>query len=114
MEIMGDESAQVDEFMRHIMPFGAARNAGEVVIEDFILRERTQSRDLLAPVRLAAKLDDRLYVTNWRGNLTYQSPSDAKSIITDERLKQWGLYETGSPHIRDAWRHLVKRLRDIR
>lgn len=36
----------------------------------------------------------------------------AKGIITDKRLKAWGLWYEGSTHIRDATRHLCLFLRD--
>jgi hypothetical protein len=114
-ELHGDESAQIDEICAVIFGRkGGAIPASAVICEDFVLRERTKSRDLLAPVRLAAMLQDRLYCGSFRGEFVLQTPSDAKSIVTDERLKSWGLWHEGSLHIRDAWRHLIKYLRENR
>ena len=42
----------------------------------------------------------------------WQSPSEI-SAITDQRLKNAGLWVRGQEHQRDAWRHLLARLRDI-
>lgn len=115
MELSGFESGQIDEMMGVILGRkGRVITAKCVIIEDFILRERTKSRDLLAPVRLTAMLQDRLYHCGFSGKIVLQSPSDAKSIVTDSRLKAWGLWHEGSPHIRDGWRHLVKYLRENR
>jgi hypothetical protein len=115
MELHGYENGQIDEIERLIfVRKGRLLPAKSVIIEDFILRERTQSRSLLAPVRITAALTDRLYSKGYRGEVVLQSPSDAKSIVTDSRLKAWGLWHEGSPHIRDAWRHLVKYLRENR
>ena len=111
MEIHGSEASQIDEIYGLIYDGNVAKS---VIIEDFILRLGTKDRQLLAPVRLAARLEDRLYSSGFGGEIVYQTPSDAKSIVTDDRLKHWGLWHVGSPHIRDAWRHMIKYLRDNR
>lgn len=115
LELHGTESWQIDQMEALILGRkGRAISAHSVVIEDFILRQRTQDRSLLAPVRVGAMLTDRLYSKGFQGQIVWQSPSDAKSIVTDTRLKSWGLWHIGSPHIRDAWRHLTKYLREQR
>lgn len=43
--------------------------------------------------------------------LSYVMASMAKTTVTDERLKRWGLWARGSGHSRDAIRHLVTYLR---
>lgn len=89
---------------------GAVPEITDLVLEDFLLRERTSARNLLSPVRLNSKFED--YVRRERPDiqLHLQSPSD-KSIISDERLKRWNLYFKGQQHARDAERHLVLWLR---
>jgi len=82
----------------------------DLVLEDFILRERTNGRSLLSPVRLNSKFEDYVRREAPDIQLHLQSPSD-KSVITDERLKRWGLYMRGQQHARDAERHLVLWLR---
>lgn len=39
----------------------------------------------------------------------WQNPSD-KGYAKNERLKRWGLWEVGSEHKRDCWRHIAYRL----
>ena len=85
----------------------------DLVIEDFILRERTKSRNLLAPVRLTAGLMQE--ALNWERliGVTLQSASDAKSVVTDDRLRSLGLWQVGQVHARDACRHLALFLRRL-
>lgn len=82
-----------------------------VVIEDFIVRQFNSGRDFLAPVRLTAGLEYGL----WKVGIQpfRQQPSEAKSAITDQRLKQWGFYSSrgGLNHARDADRHNLTFLR---
>lgn len=100
---------------------GRVQRHHQIVIEDFILRERTKDRSLLAPVRITAALEFGLYIFSSEdlstpsglltAGITHQQPSDAKSNATDDRLRSWGLWWAGSPHIRDAIRHLIVYLR---
>lgn len=97
---------------------GRVRGHHSVIIEDFILREHTKDRSLLAPVRLTAMVEFGLKsglvlpsLHPVTAGVVRQSPSDAKSGVTDDRLRSWGLWWKGSPHIRDAIRHLVVYLR---
>lgn len=82
-----------------------------VVIEDFIVRQYNMSRDFLSPVRITAALSQWL----WQQKRGYfvQQPAYAKTTVTDERLKDWGLYrsEGGLNHARDADRHAITFLR---
>ncbi|WAA19689.1 RuvC-like resolvase [Gordonia phage Dalilpop] len=86
-----------------------------VVVEDFILRTQNQKRDALSPVRITAILDYLL----WEGkNVPYpiarQQPSEAKTAITDERLKLWDMWVPGGRHARDADRHALLFVRKVR
>lgn len=82
-----------------------------VVIEDFTLRQLRMDRELLSPVRITAALGYNL----WKDGRDYhvQTPTDAKRVCTDERLKNWGLYDPtgGMVHARDADRHAILFLR---
>jgi hypothetical protein len=82
-----------------------------VVVEDFTLNQFRRDRDLLSPVRITAALGYCL----WRSGRDYhvQSPGDAKRICSDERLKEWRMYDpVGSlVHARDADRHALLFLR---
>lgn len=92
---------------------GAVSGVTDLVIEDFILRERTKDRNLLAPVRLSAGLVQEVLRSQRLIGLTYQSASDAKSCVTDERLRSLGLWIVGQQHARDACRHLALFLRKL-
>jgi hypothetical protein len=69
-----------------------------------------QSRDywLLEPVRFLAVLQDRLRGTGVR--VETQMPGE-RDIISDERLKLWGLWKPGPEHPRDAQKHALAFLR---
>lgn len=91
-----------------------APNVSSVVVcEDFLLRERTMDRSLLSPVRLNAKLGYAFHGSETTFT-DRQSSSDAKTSITDDRLKRWGLYQRGATHRNDAVRHLILWLRKLR
>lgn len=102
-----------------------------VVIEDFILRRQEKTRELLAPVRMTAYLRllyekatsqvagaygrreevDSRNSTLLDISFVMQQPSDAKAIVTDDRLEGMGgdlrKATAGQVHARDAVRHLV-------
>ena len=84
-----------------------------VVVEDFILRaeRKEKSRELLSPVRLTAKLETYLWRDGRR--MFLQQPAQAKTTISNERLKMWNCYTgTGAQeHARDADRHAMLFLR---
>ncbi len=85
-----------------------------VVIEGFILRRSTMDDALLSPVRITAALSQWL----WQQKRSWfrQQPAFAKTTVTDERLRRWGLYQkAGSQvHARDADRHAITFLRTCR
>lgn len=95
-----------------------------VGIESFVVRQLNASEDFLAPVRLRAILQYqlRLGLINRgdcvsevdRKKLWSQSPSEAKTTVTDQRLKLWNMYTPGPDHPRDATRHALLHLRKLR
>lgn len=105
------EDMQVDRMMDNMRRCWGAYDvdveAGDsfaVVAEDFILRMMSMDRNLLTPVRLNAKLERDMRGAGLR--LWYQSPSDAKNVVTDARLKHWNVYDASSGvHARDGQRH---------
>lgn len=107
------ENEMVDEMVamtRSVFTLGdyAAGDHFAIVMEDFILRRSESDRSLLAPVRVFSKYEYALDVlTRGKVALPYvkQSASDAKTIVTDDRLIRWGVYRPGSVHARDAQRH---------
>lgn len=92
---------------------GSVKQVTDLVIEDFVLRERTKARNLLAPVRLTAALVQEVLRDSKQMGITLQSPSDAKSVVTDDRLRALGLWQVGQVHARDACRHLALFLRKL-
>jgi hypothetical protein len=109
-QITGDPNSQVEELGGLLWQF-----KGPVIIEDFILRQFRQDRDLLAPVVVTAKLEYEIFVSNkqrvYQQRVKRQQPSLAKSTATDDRLREWGLWEVGAPHARDSLRHTMTFLR---
>lgn len=91
--------------------FIAAWPVAAVVVEDFTLRQFRMDRDLLSPVRITSAVGYAM----WLGGRDYhvQSPADAKCICTDDRLKEWRMYDSygGLRHARDADRHAILFLR---
>lgn len=83
-----------------------------IVVEDFILRAGRQekSRDLLSPVRITAKIEHHLWLSERKMHL--QQPSLAKRL-NNERLKAMNVYTSkgGMQHARDADRHVLMFLR---
>jgi hypothetical protein len=96
--------------MGHRRSAGAVPRVSHVVIEDFLLRERTMERNLLSPVRFTAAFQVLLCQHQWRMKCVLQSPSD-KSVINDDRLRKLGLWAVGQQHARDALRHMMLWLR---
>lgn len=84
-----------------------------LVIEDFILRKMSKSRELLSPVRLTATLEYAIAAEGIPMQYMRQTPAEAKGTATDDRLKQWRLYNRagGMQHARDADRHGITFLR---
>lgn len=83
----------------------------ELVVEDFILRKlKSSDRQGIYPVYIRACLEGILIRRDMRW--VFQQPSVAKAV-TNERLRDIGLYVVGSEHRRDAMRHLAARLRRL-
>ena len=82
-----------------------------VVIEDFTLRQMRMDRELLSPVRITSAIGYAM----WLDGRDYhvQSPSDAKRHCSDDRLREWRMYDhsSGLRHARDADRHAILFLR---
>lgn len=92
-----------------------------IVAEDFVLypnRRHPGNKEHLSPRALWAAIELQLSLSGWveeRGcSVHRQMASEAKTIATDIRLKDWGLWVRGKPHARDAMRHLIVFLRKER
>ena len=117
----GSENEQTLQILKWFANRSMSADTADIVIEDFILRSAIKGRELLSPVRIGHKVDYQL----WRGLKVaggerctfepyWQSPGDAKSVMTDERLKLMAMYTPGPDHARDATRHAIMWLRKHR
>lgn len=76
-----------------------------ILVEDFVVRMISMKRSFLSPVRLSAA-----YRRDMRGapvHIEERLSSDAMNVVTDGRLRDWGMYRPGSEHARDAQRHAI-------
>jgi hypothetical protein len=108
-ELTGPESAQALTMARilkrYIWP--------TVALEDFTLRTDVTSREVLAPVRVAAKIH-LCIECGMAGSVIgveWQLPSLAFETMPDNRLRKAGLWVEGSTHKRDAARHAMTLIR---
>lgn len=95
-------------------------NFPAIVLEDFILdfKKADMKRETLSPVRLISMFSYGLQIIikkDQRPPIFIQGRSNVKTTATDERLKNWGLYDRNSGnHARDATRHAAYFLRGCR
>lgn len=102
-QFFGPEDSQTQEMWDLVEQWPDAH----IVIEDFVLRKFSSARELLSPVRLTARFEERLKCMGDKRPIIKQPGSLAMSAITDVRLKKMGLYNPliGKEHARDAVRH---------
>lgn len=118
--LRGPEDDQVAALTDMIRELGGPSGL-TVGCESFVVRQLNMSEEFLSPVRIKAALKHRLWagVTEWDGEvrrraLFSQSPADAKTSVTDERLRIWDLWTPGPDHPRDATRHAILHCRKVR
>lgn len=80
-----------------------------IAMEDFILQIMQMDRSLLSPVRVFSKYEYAMKKLTQASGVVLPyfkaSASDAKRVVTDERLSRWNLLKPGQIHARDAQRH---------
>lgn len=110
----GSEKENVDQMVSLVEAWSDSSHVG---YEDFILLRLTGGRELLSPVRIAARFQDRMDVQG-RVLDPPQSPSLVMSTVTDDRLRQWGFWAslpgTDNSHARDAVRHCITRAKSLK
>lgn len=86
-------------------------------IERFIIRKFLTHDGFLSPVRVRSKIEYGLWLMEkWEAiedgrplgrprRLWLQDPSLAKNTLTDDRQREWHLWEPGHDHKRDAIKH---------
>lgn len=82
----------------------------ELLLEDFTPRMFNKSRAFLSPVRVTIAILSLLRCTDIPFTL-HLPPASKMSTMTDERLRESGLWVVGSDHKRAAVRHLAVYLR---
>jgi hypothetical protein len=93
-----------------------------IVIEDFIIdfKKIDKTRDALSPVRLTSAFSYAVWaegpvIGGGLERIFIQDRTNPKTTCTDDRLKNWGLYDRHSGlHARDAMRHAFYFLRQCR
>lgn len=78
----------------------------QIVCEDYRIYEHKLSRHAFSPVltlRLIGGIDLMSKINGI--DIHYQMATQAKGFCTDERLKEWGFWQDGMKHARDAIRH---------
>lgn len=112
-EVQGPEPYQAEALLaivRSVYLAGMWEGGSEadrcvVSVERFTLRLLSMDAALLSPVRITAMME----ALSWRGlpfPVVQLQPSEAKKVVTDERLQHWGFWPSGA-HARDALRHAV-------
>lgn len=95
-----------------------------IVLEEFTLEQSEKHTDLLLPVRIMAGFWNNLALIHEEMNdeinraverIFINRRVDAKTVVTDARLRHFGLYDRNSGgHARDAMRHAYHFLRRAR
>lgn len=120
LNLVGPEQDQELRILEFIRDVGGEQGLS-VGAESFVVRQLNMSNEFLSPVRVKAVISFQLYrgLKEWDGvvrrrRLYEQTPADAKSTVTDQRLRLWNMYKKGPPHARDATRHALLHLRRVR
>lgn len=99
----GSHDEQTDQIIELIFSY----EEPAVVMEDFELR---QLQVELSPVQIAAKVEYELHREALDGLMIpyfLQKAALAKTTVTNDRLKRWGLWVPGQRHARDGIRHCI-------
>jgi hypothetical protein len=112
--ICGESTGNENQMASEMLELFSLWEDAAVGIESFDLRQLAVQ---LSPVSVTAKIEYGLWLMEkWdaedeerdigRGRLVFkQSPSLAKTTLTDDRQRDWGLWVPGKDHKRDAIKH---------
>jgi len=114
-EVTGDFVEQAHKLYGMFCKFNFVANENyipvpqrHVAVEDFVLRRRQEggATGNLTSCWVAAAFAYSLRgIHDFSGEIDWQQPSSAKTLMTDARLRESGLWIVGSEHKRDAARH---------
>lgn len=108
-------SEAVDSYLNLVRAVYEKSGEEDIVVigcEGFTLMMQSTDPALLEPVRFLAVLQDRLRETEYgrEVGVQVQQPGE-RSIISEDRLRLWGLWKPGMVHARDAQQHGLAFLR---
>lgn len=83
-------------------------------IEDFRLRVLDSNKELLAPVRMIARVETLEILHGERGRVPFKQMPGEKDTASDDRLQRAGWYRPAMGHANDAARHAAVFLRKCR
>lgn len=101
---------ELDRGAFSVADLATAYEVTDVVVEKFVPR----GQRLKAGHSVAIEVADHvriMCIEFLEVEFHWQQASDAKGVITDDRLKKMDLWVPGKPHARDAIRHLIIALR---
>lgn len=119
----GNYKGNEDQMASEMLQLFSVWDDAAIGIERFVIRKFLQHHEFLSPVRIRAKIEYGLWLQEkWeseddgrvmgRGRYLFQQdPSLAKSVLTDERQREYALWEPGPDHQRDAIKHCYTFLR---
>jgi hypothetical protein len=94
-----------------------------IVFEDFVLRMPASTANLTSiwvAAGAVAMYQHRAPLLSGEGEveldpvpIIWQQAGQAKSLASNDRLRLWDLWEVGSAHKRDAWRHFAVRVNKL-
>ncbi len=90
------------------------RKPNVVIIESYTVRlpVRDTSYTALSPARIGGAIDYACSGFAWEPTVEWQTPSQM-GVITDTRLKHWGLWLPGKKDARAALKHLLIYMRKL-
>lgn len=115
--VCGDTHANENQMASEMLELYAMWDDAAIGIESFTVRKFLRHAEFLSPVRIRSKIEYGLWLQEkWdaeederemgRGrHLWTQDPSLAKNTLTDDRQRNYGLWEPGKDHKRDAIKH---------
>jgi hypothetical protein len=94
--------------------YGARSHVRTIVgVEGFTLMSGAKNRGVNLPLRLLGAFDVLRQVEPSVIDEYHEPQPSAKSVVTDERLRRWGLWNPGRKDANDAVRHLIVLMRDF-
>ena len=113
----GDTKGNENQMASACLELFAMWDDAAIGCEKFVIRKFLQHAEFLSPVRIRSKIEYGLWLAEkWEADdeereegrprqLFVQDPSYAKSTLTDDRQRNFGLWEPGGDDKRDAIKH---------